>query len=73
MQSMEEKKLPALEAALSTVEYKIKHLSSYYSYLEVRAWKTLRAKLKRTIRKYKKTIELREKSKPLKAYWYDTI
>jgi hypothetical protein len=60
MKSAEAKRLPVLEAALVTVEYKIESLTNYYSYLQVRAWKSQRAKLKRDIKLIKAIIKDRK-------------
>lgn len=66
-------RLEVLKAALETVEYKIKHLEPYYSYLQKRAWRADRKRIKREIKLLKKIIANRKKSRPFRAFWYDNI
>ncbi len=73
MKSMELQKLPVLEAALHTIEFKIKHLTPYYSYLQVRAWKTSRRKLKKDIKLLKGLVKKQKASPPIKTYWYQNL
>ena len=73
MKSMEHSKLAVLESALETVQYKIKHLTPYYSYLQVRAWKSHRRALKKQIKFLKGMIKLQKSAPPIKTYWYDQL
>jgi hypothetical protein len=69
MQSSEQKRLPVLEAALRTVEYQIESLSNYYSYLQVRAWKSRRRSIKKQIKLIKSILKSRKESGSIKRYW----
>jgi len=71
MLSAEKKRLPFLENELQTVEYKIKHLTNFYSYLQVRAWRARRRYIKKQISIIKAILKARETAPPVRYFWQD--
>jgi len=51
-------KINSLKAAIETETIKIKTLATYYNYLQVRAWRRYRQKLKSDLEYWQKRLDL---------------
>lgn len=66
-------KLAELRAKLNTVEYQIKNLTKYYSYLQVRAWKAHRRSLKGQIKILSPIVRKSRREQIIMPYWWEKL
>lgn len=51
-------KINAIKAAIENETQKIKSLATYYNYLQVRAWREYRHKLKKDLKRWQEKLDL---------------
>ena len=66
-------KLAELRSQLDTVEYQIQHLTRYYSYLQVRIWRSQRKALKGRIKALTPIVRKSKREKTVKPYWWEKM
>lgn len=66
-------KLAELRRQLDTVEYQIAHLTNFYSYLQVRVWRSHRKKLRYQIKRLSPIAKKYKRDKVIKTYWWEKL
>jgi len=62
-----DEKIKALKAGIETLDYKIKHLTPYFSQAQIRCWKHNRRELKNKLKFFKGIQSLQKKEVSVKA------